>query len=67
MGVSLFFSMECSPDPRLAYRPLRAPPAAPTMASYLISPASRRNEPAFREAARWAREFQVPAAWLERR
>jgi len=48
LGVSLFYSAECPPDPRIAYRPIEADTAVPTFLGYLICMADQRRSPGLR-------------------
>jgi DNA-binding transcriptional LysR family regulator len=36
LGVGMFISSECPPDPRIAYAPLEPTPGAPQLAGYLV-------------------------------
>ncbi len=60
LGVSLFYSAECPPDPRIAYRPIDADAPPPTFMGYLICIADQRRTPGLRalfEAASELAEF----------
>jgi DNA-binding transcriptional LysR family regulator len=48
IGVSLFYSAECPPDPRLCYRPLKAAAEAHAFVGYLICAAEQRRAPNLR-------------------
>jgi len=48
LGVSLFYSAECPPDPRVAYRPIETHSAAPTFMGYLICLTEQKRAPALR-------------------
>lgn len=43
LGISLFFSSECPPDPRLAYRPLKSSARGYELRSYLVCQGERRR------------------------
>jgi DNA-binding transcriptional LysR family regulator len=43
VGVSVFFTSECPPDPRLAYRPLNAGPREYEMRTYLVYQSERKR------------------------
>jgi DNA-binding transcriptional LysR family regulator len=48
LGVGLFYSAECPPDPRIAYRPVEAGARGPTFVGYLISHADQKRSPVMR-------------------
>ncbi len=48
LGVSLFYSSECPPDPRIAYRPVDASVPMPTFMGYLLCIADKRRTVAMR-------------------
>jgi len=62
LGMSLFYSMECPPDERIAYKRLRKDYDLGVIRSYLIYPHDRRNQPLMRKATEWA--GTVKAAYL---
>jgi DNA-binding transcriptional LysR family regulator len=43
LGVGMFISSECPPDPRIAYAPLERVPGAPELAGYVVCLADRRR------------------------
>jgi LysR family transcriptional regulator, low CO2-responsive transcriptional regulator len=60
LGVSLFYSAECPPDPRIAYLPIEADAPQPKFMGYLICIADQRRTPSLRslfEAAAELAEF----------
>ncbi len=48
LGVSLFYSAECPPDPRIAYRPIESSTPIPTFMGYLICLSDQRRTPGLR-------------------
>ena len=64
MGIGIFFSVECPPDPRLLYKPIRSDFALPTSSTFLVTPTDRRNLPLIKMTREWVSHFhdspQVP-------
>ncbi len=48
MGVSLFFSAECPPDPRIVYRMLDCQPDESLLTGYIVCSFERRRSPVMR-------------------
>jgi DNA-binding transcriptional LysR family regulator len=48
LGVSLFYSAECPPDPRIAYRPIDASAPTPSFTGYLICLSDQRRAASLR-------------------
>ena len=48
MGISLFFSAECPPDPRIVYRTLDCQPDATLLTGYVVCSAERRRSAVMR-------------------
>ena len=57
--MSFFFSIECAPDPRIAYRRIAPGTALPVIRYYLISLIDKRNHPLFRRATEIAKSWYV--------
>ncbi|WP_443750939.1 LysR substrate-binding domain-containing protein [Asticcacaulis solisilvae] len=62
MGMSFFFSIECAPDPRIVYLPIRTEVPLPAIHYYLISVIDKRHHPMFRRATDIAKAWYAPAA-----
>jgi aminoethylphosphonate catabolism LysR family transcriptional regulator len=58
LGVSVFISSECPPDPRLAYVPLEAVPGAPELAGYVVCLTERRRTRLMRAVMEIAAELR---------
>ena len=43
LGIGMFISSECPPDPRIAYAPLERAPGAPDLAGYVVCLTERRR------------------------
>jgi DNA-binding transcriptional LysR family regulator len=61
MGMSFFFSIECTPDPRIVYLPVRADAFLPATRYYLMSVIDKRHHPLFRRATDIAKSWYQPA------
>ena len=57
LGVSAFFSSECPPDPRIAYRPLDADGRGNRLIGYLVCLSERRRSALIRALRTIAREL----------
>jgi DNA-binding transcriptional LysR family regulator len=58
LGISMFISSECPPDPRIAYAPLEQAPAAPQLAGYLVCLTERRRTRLLRAVMEIAAELR---------
>jgi DNA-binding transcriptional LysR family regulator len=61
LGVSAFFSSECPPDPRIAYRPLSGLAREQPLRGYLVCQQERRRSALIRELRAIAAEIGDPA------
>lgn len=61
MGMSFFFSIECPPDDRIIYLPVKADASLPAIRYYLISTLDKRHHPLFRRATDIARAWYKSA------
>ncbi|WP_162148543.1 LysR substrate-binding domain-containing protein [Asticcacaulis sp. AC402] len=59
MGVSFFFSLECPPDTRIVYRPIRSALPIPAVAIYLLFPSEKRTQALMRRAADLVRAWKA--------
>ncbi|KSB90027.1 LysR family transcriptional regulator [Caulobacter vibrioides] len=59
LGVSVFFSSECPPDPRIAYRPLSGQVREQPLRGYLVCQQDRRRSPLIRALRAIAVELAV--------
>lgn len=58
LGVGLFISSECPPDPRIAYAPLERTAAAPELAGYVVCLTERRRTQLMRAVMEIAAELR---------
>lgn len=58
LGVSMFFSSECPPDPRIAYRPLDTVDRSYQLRSYLVCRTDRRRSAVLRALGAIAAELR---------
>lgn len=58
LGVGMFISSECPPDPRIAYAPLESVPGAPDMAGYIVCLTERRRTRLLRAVMEIAAELR---------
>jgi DNA-binding transcriptional LysR family regulator len=58
LGVGMFISSECPPDPRIAYAPLERVAGAPDMAGYVVCLTERRRTPLMRAVMEIAAELR---------
>jgi len=58
LGVGLFISSECPPDPRIAYAPLEQTAAAPELAGYVVCLTERRRTQLMRAVMEIAAELR---------
>ena len=58
LGVGVFISSECPPDPRLVYAPLERPEGSPELAGYVVCLADRRRAQLVRQVMRIAAELR---------
>lgn len=59
LGVAMFISSECPPDPRIAYAPLEAVAGAPEMAGYVVCLTERRRTQLMRAVMEIAGELRL--------
>ncbi|MBV8594477.1 MAG: LysR family transcriptional regulator [Caulobacteraceae bacterium] len=58
LGLGVFISSECPPDPRIAYAPLERGAGAPELAGYLVCLAERRRARLMREVLEIAADLR---------
>lgn len=51
MGIGFFFSLECPPDNRIVYKPIKTDLSVPKVTTYLVYPTERRSHPLMRKAS----------------
>ena len=60
LGLSVFFTSECPPDPRIAYRPLNTGAHVYALRSYLVRPLDRSRSPLMRALQAIAVDMHQP-------
>ncbi len=60
LGFSIFFTSECPPDPRIAYRPLDTGEHGYNLQTYLVCQSERRRSPLMRALQAIAAEIRAP-------
>lgn len=60
LGISVFFTSECPPDPRITYRPLDTGGLAYALQTYLVCQTERRRSPLMRALQAIAADLRPP-------